>query len=185
MTMTSFISKYVARLPHVAVGTYLMLILGLLLASLLAVMAIFESSHARDDALDKLARMHERERALLNSRPSNAAIAQMPPGSPFLEGQSVTLASANLLQRIAGAITAAGGSLESSEIESQESADGLVKAIAIFEIGQEALQRLLYDIEAGMPFLFVDQLVVHVPSSGDVEKMRVSVQISGQWLGTK
>ena len=31
--------------------------------------------------------------------------------------------------------------------------------VASCELEQPALQQLLYDIEAGMPFLFVDQLV--------------------------
>jgi general secretion pathway protein M len=31
------------------------------------------------------------------------------------------------------------------------------------EIEQPELQKLLYDIEVGMPFLFVDQLDVQVP----------------------
>ena len=35
--------------------------------------------------------------------------------------------------------------------------------IASCEIEQPQLQQLLYDLEAGMPFLFVDQLVVQTP----------------------
>jgi general secretion pathway protein M len=184
MTAILLINKYITRLPTVAVGVYLALIMGLLLTSLLAIMGILEGFDARDGSSDRLARIQERERGLL-SRPANTSTEAWPPGSPFLEGQTVTLASATLLQRIAGAITGAGGSLESSEIEPQASRNGTLKAIATFEIEQAALQTLLYDIEAGMPFLFVDQLVVQAPASGDVAKLRVLVQVSGHWAGTK
>ena len=48
------------------------------------------------------------------------------------------------------------------------------------------LQPLLYDLEAGMPFLFVDQLVVQAPdSSSESQKLRILLAVSGQWLGSK
>jgi general secretion pathway protein M len=52
------------------------------------------------------------------------------------------------------------------------------------EIVQTALQPLLYDLEAGMPFLFIDQLVIQTPRSvGEKESapMRVRIDVSGQW----
>ncbi|WP_368681210.1 GspMb/PilO family protein [Acinetobacter baumannii] len=51
------------------------------------------------------------------------------------------------------------------------------------------MQPLLYDIEAGMPFLFIDQLVVQAPSgaggNGQGGKMRVLIAGSGQWQRAK
>jgi hypothetical protein len=47
---------------------------------------------------------------------------------------------------------------------------------------------LLYDLEPGMPFLSVDQLVVQVPAAfatSDRGKLRVLPTASGQWQGTK
>jgi general secretion pathway protein M len=47
---------------------------------------------------------------------------------------------------------------------------------------------LLYDLETGMPFLFIDQLVVQMPQSAgkigsglDSPRMRVQIDVSGQW----
>ena len=34
------------------------------------------------------------------------------------------------------------------------------------EVDQPSLQQLLYNIESGMPFLFIDQLVVQAPAMG-------------------
>ena len=39
----------------------------------------------------------------------------------------------------------------------------MISLMASCEIEQPALQQLLYDLEAGMPFLFVDQLVAQAP----------------------
>ena len=43
--------------------------------------------------------------------------------------------------------------------------DGFVGLVVSCEMEQPALQKLLYDLEAGMPFLFVDQLDVQVPQT--------------------
>jgi general secretion pathway protein M len=55
---------------------------------------------------------------------------------------------------------------------------------------QPALQKVLYDLEAGMPFLFVDQLDVQVPqatatSDSGTGRIRVVLGVTGQWQGTK
>jgi general secretion pathway protein M len=55
-------------------------------------------------------------------------------------------------------------------------------------VDQPSLQQLLYDLEAGMPFLFVDQLVAQAPETTTnalSQKMRVSLLVSGQWQGVK
>jgi len=54
------------------------------------------------------------------------------------------------------------------------------------EIEQSALQQLLYDLEAGMPFLFIDQLVVQAPVVGVQEsRTRVLLSVAGLWGGSK
>ena len=113
-----------------------------------------------------------------------------PQGSPFLEGQTVTLAGAALLQRVAGAVTQAGGNVLSSQVDVQDAASnaGFVSLVASCEVTQADLQKLLYDLEAGMPYLFVDQLVVQAPDTvtrGDGGRLRVVLGVSGQWRGGK
>ena len=110
----------------------------------------------------------------------------IPAGSPFLEGQTVTIAGAALLQRVAGAVTKVGGNVLSSQVELQgmQAKDGYVNLIASCEVEQATLQQLLYDIEPGMPFLFIDQLVAQVPTSGTKGgRMRVLISVSGAVAG--
>ena len=113
-----------------------------------------------------------------------------PTGAPFLEGATITVAGAALLQRVTAAVTKLGGSVLSSQVDLQgtEAKAGFLSVIASCEIDQPGLQQLLYDVEAGMPFLFIDQLVVQAPSGfgGSTEgKMRVLLTVSGQWKGGK
>ena len=113
-----------------------------------------------------------------------------PAGSPFLEGATVTIAGAALLQRVTAAVTKLGGSVLSSQIDLQgtQSGTGFLSIIASCDIDQGGLQQLLYDIEVGQPFLFIDQLSVQAPASSAPTgegRLRVMLSVSGQWRGTK
>ena len=113
----------------------------------------------------------------------------MPTGSPFLEGQSLTVAGAALLQRVADAVTKVGGNVLSSQVDVQgvQSKDGFVSVLASCELDYTALQKLLYDLEAGMPFLFIEQVVAQTPQTGSVEggRMRLLLSVAGRWGGEK
>jgi general secretion pathway protein M len=107
-------------------------------------------------------------------------------GSPFLEGSTVTVAGAALQERVGAAVSKSGGNVLSSQIELQgpQAARGYVDLSEIFEIEQASLQPLLYDLEAGSPFMFVDSLVVQSPQAlGEPEgaRMRVQIGVSAQW----
>ena len=111
-----------------------------------------------------------------------------PSGSPFLEGATVTVAGAALLQRVTAAVTKLGGNVLSSQIDLQgpQAKTGFISIIASCDIDQVGLQKLLYDLEAGMPFLFVNQFVVDVaPSGSERNSMHVLLEISGLWPGAK
>ncbi len=131
----------------------------------------------------------------LEGRGSVAAGGQVPgiagpSGSPFLEGATVTVAGAALLQHVTAAVTKLGGNVLSSQVDLQgtQSKSGFLTIIASCDIDQPGLQQLLYDVESGMPFLFVDQLVVQTPASFAASgegKLRILLAVSGQWQGAK
>ncbi len=104
----------------------------------------------------------------------NGGDVSAPSGSPFLEGATVTVAGAALLEHVTAAIARLGGNVQSSQIDLQgnQSKSGFITMIASCDIDQPGLQRLLYDLEAGMPFLFVDQLVVQTADRACVERRR-------------
>jgi general secretion pathway protein M len=106
-----------------------------------------------------------------------------------VEGATVTVAGAALLEHVTAAIARLGGNVQSSQIDLQgnQSKNGFITMIASCEIDQPGLQRLLYDLEAGMPFLFVDQLVVQTATGAAAGegRLRVLLSVSGQWQGAK
>ena len=99
------------------------------------------------------------------------------------------MAGAALQQRIGNAVKAVGGNVLSLQVDLQgtEAKKGFVSLTASCEVEQPALQQLLYDLEAGMPFLFIDQLTVQSPQSGEADggRMRVLIGVSGLWQGAR
>jgi general secretion pathway protein M len=180
------ILRRLTTMPLPAVAIYLG-VLGLLL--FFAVDALIAILGQRADVAASAAMLEQLE----GRRPASAggqALASGPTGSPFLEGGTVTVAGAVLLQRVTAAVTRLGGTVLSSQVDLQgtQSKSGFLSIIASCDIDQAGLQRLLYDLEAGMPFLFVDQLVVQAPAglaaSGE-GKLRILLTVSGQWQGAK
>jgi general secretion pathway protein M len=111
-------------------------------------------------------------------------------GSPFVEGATLTVAGAALLQRVATAIAKYGGNTLSSQVEfnGNRSKTGFVSVVATCDIDQGGVQKVLYDLESGMPFLLVDQLVVQAPAMSATApggKLRLLVGVSGQWQGAQ
>lgn len=115
-------------------------------------------------------------------------LAGAPAGSPFLEGQTLNVAGAALLQRVASLVNRVGGNVLSSQVdlESDRAKDGWISLLVSCDVEQPALQKLLYDVESGMPFLFIEQLVVQAPTPGlNGNRMRVLLSVSGQWWKTQ
>jgi general secretion pathway protein M len=86
------------------------------------------------------------------------------------------------------AVNQVGGNIQSSQVDVQgnQARDGLVSLLISCEVDQPALQKLLYDLEAGMPFLYVDQLDVQMPQAAAANeavsgRLRVILGVSGQW----
>lgn len=89
---------------------------------------------------------------------------------------------------MAAAVSNAGGTIQSSQVDvlGTPARDGFVGLLVSCEMEQPALQKVLYDLEAGMPFLFIDQLDVQVPQTtavneGGTGRVRVVIGVSGQW----
>ena len=115
----------------------------------------------------------------------------VPTGSPFLEGPTVTVAGAALMQRVSSAVARADGRIMSSRVELQDTqfGAGFLGVTASLEIAQPELQTLLYDLEAGMPFLFVDQLVAQSSATASADsqdgRLQVLLTVYGQWQGAR
>lgn len=171
--------------PIVATALYVGLIAALLFIAVSSISDIVDRHVQVAAASSMLEQLDSRRPS-----PARSGDVTVPSGSPYLEGATVTVAGANLLQRVAGAVVKLGGNVLSTQLDVQgaPSRSGLLSMIASCEIEQSQLQKLLYDLEAGMPFLFVDQLEVQTPlnnSEAGSGKLRILLAVSGQWRGAK
>jgi general secretion pathway protein M len=179
------ITRTLTRSPLIAVVLYLVTIGGLLAIAGIAVTNILDHQRALAQTSDLLDQLQGRKARGSGISP----LAAEHPGTPFLEGPTVTVAGATLLQRVATAVGNVGGTIQSSQVDvtGTQAKDGFVGLVVSCEMEQPALQKLLYDLEVGMPYLFVDQLDVQVPqmTANDSGKIRVVLGVSGQWQAGK
>jgi general secretion pathway protein M len=142
----------------------------------------------RDKAAELAAAQMRLDQLSERSQPGSVSISSNAStnGSPFLDGQTITIAGAALQQRVEKAVAKADGALMSSqvELEGPDAKNGFVGLTASIEVSQPAVQTILYDIEAGMPYLFVDKLSIQSPEVfGEPEsgRMRMTIGVVGQW----
>jgi general secretion pathway protein M len=192
MMSAKHIETYLARVPFGALIAYVVVSIAFITVTAMQLADIAERWNAVAAATDILSRLEGRGPSRPRSAdPTDISVVS---GSPFVEGATVTVAGAALLQRLAGAVTRVRASILSTQVDLQGplSKQGFVAATVSCELEQPALQQLLYDLEAGMPFLSVDQLAVQAPtvaagaSNGTGPgKLRVLISVSGQWQGAR
>ena len=187
LTLISISGLAADRRQTLAVLVYVCVVIALSAASLWLVDDLWARSReiaATQERLDQLTE-HSRPRP-----PASIATDASVNGSPFLDGRTITIAGAALEQRVGAAVTKAGGVLISSQVEldGPEAKNGFVTLTATIEVAQPALQTILYDIEAGTPYLFVDKLSIQSPEDfGEPEsgRMRMSFSVVGQWRASE
>jgi general secretion pathway protein M len=183
MNLAGTLRKSLVDSPIVAATAYAALVIVLLAVTASFLFDLINQRASVAAAASMLEQLEGRKPLAAGKQSDDVGV---PTGSAFLEGATVTVAGAALLQRVAGAVTKAGGNVLSSQLDLQgpEAKAGFVSMVANCELDQSALQSLLYDLEAGMPFLFIDQLDIQTAAAGD-GKLRFLLGVSGQWLGRK
>lgn len=184
MNLAATLRKSLVNSPVPAAAGYAALVVLLLSVAIGSIADVLGQRSSVAATAEMLAQLEGRKAPAAGSRSGDAV---MPSGSPFLEGATVTVAGAALLQRVAGAVTKAGGNVLSSQLDLQgpHAKAGFVSMIANCELDQAALQGVLYDLEAGMPFLFIDQLDIQTATATGDGRLRFLLGVSGQWQGAK
>ena len=186
MNMQNLITGFLARFPVGAAILYVGLVVLFAVTAWTTTVDILERREAVAATADILSQLEGRKPITRDAGKDVSAAA----GSPLLEGATVTIGGANLLQRVAAAVTQRGGNILYTQVDLQgsQSKEGFVSVTVSCEVEQPALQELLYDLEAGMPFLFVEQLVAQgpaVPGTMPEGKLRALISVSAQWQGSK
>ena len=187
MNLLAIFTSFLNRFPGMAAVLYA----GAVVALLFTAFTTAQGVRARqDEVADTAATLSQLEGRTApqqrRSLPQPAGTDAAMTGSPLLEGGTLTIAGASLLQRVAASITKAGGSIVYTQVdlEGPQAKDGFIGVTVNCEIAQPALQDTLYDLEAGMPFLFIDQLVAQgpaVPGQTPEGKLRILISVTGQW----
>jgi general secretion pathway protein M len=180
--MTSHRAVSLLARPSLALSSYglaLLVLIGIVGLSIDGMLAGYQDRSERWTAFERLA-----GRARVGKKPLQVQ-HQEPSGQVYLEGETRALAQAALLQRVAQVVARAGGTVTSSEVETdmpQDKARSL-KVTANLEIEQRGLQAMVYNIEISKPLLFIESIAVNAPAGGE-GKLRVVMQVSGQWAKT-
>ena len=182
MNGASLTTRGSSRRAWLALLAYALLLAALLAFAVAMISNLLTSLAALEQSRETLAHF---DRKLQRSAPLATSATVAGEGSPFLGGKTVTIAGAALQERVEAAVKKAGGNILSSQIDldGPHAAEGFVSLTESLEIDQASLQPLLYDLEAGMPYLFVENLAIQLPQVlGEAESapMRVVVTVSGQ-----
>jgi general secretion pathway protein M len=181
---TDLLEKLPGRAHALAVTYYIAAIVGLALATWLSLGSLADRYAAYSSSVDLLARMESRRAATAPGDDGGPVVME---SAPFLEAATLTIAGADLQKRVTALVHEAGGNVLSSQVDLQQpegSTDHVGLTISA-EIDQAEVQKLLYEIEAGMPFLFIDRLQLQpVQQQGGTAsgpRLRIQATISGQW----
>jgi general secretion pathway protein M len=106
----------------------------------------------------------------------------------FLKGVSGSITQAELLKNISNRIASEAGVMISSSIDDASlgtpGKDHPIRIRTEFRMSNDHLQRLLYKIESGIPYLFVDNLVLRPASEpGSRDLLHAQMTVYGQWRG--
>ena len=174
----------------------LLLSLGALGALLVVCVSLFgfslqarvEAAQGLDTPREALLQLEARVQAR-NARPTSGAVA---PAAAFLTAPTQGLAGAQFeayLQQMAAAQHA---TVISSGIDPTRHEDrpDSIRLQATLDMNLEALQRMLYQLESGTPYVFVDSLSVQVPGSGARQAvedplLRVTLGLRAIWQRDK
>jgi general secretion pathway protein M len=165
--MSVTLSPPLARLVAISL---LLVVLFLGYAALIAPLleAWREARGAIADAQGALLRMADAPESLAARRQMLADLQQRQRAAEgLLQGDSETLIAAQLQNRIKTLVDAAQGEVTSMQVL-QTRNDGGFRKIAVrgqVLVGLPGLQKVLYELEAGVPYLFLDNVEIRVQQS--------------------
>lgn len=102
-------------------------------------------------------------------------------GFAVISAPSETVAASTLQQYLLDRLEQAGGSVQRVQAETGRDAksNGMrrITAEIVFDASNDALQHLLFDLETGTPFVFVDMLATRPASVSETAKVAINPEI--------
>ena len=172
------------REQTIAIAALWIVFAACLIAPLLALKARADAASALADASDILQRL---DRARQHVHRNTHRLDMSAPATAFLDAQTSGLASAQLESYIANLAAQQSASLISSGIEPDDRAGSVdaVRIQATLDIPYEKLQGLLYRIEVGTPYVFVESITLQSASETQPttynSMMEVTLSLRALW----
>ena len=168
--------------------------LGALLVVCLSVLGF--SLQARSDAAQELdarsevlSQLEAHLKARNDARPKSGAVA---PAGAFLTAQTQGLAGAQLEAYLQQTAAAQRATVISSGVDPTRHDDrpDSIRLQVTLEMNLKALQAMLYQLESGTPYVFVDSLTVQIPGTGaqravEDPLLRVTLGLRAIWQRDK
>ncbi|WP_020174937.1 type II secretion system protein GspM [Methyloferula stellata] len=178
------------REQTVAVALLLLLLVTAIAVPALSLTTRSNAQQELADAQNVFARVEAAHQRLgTKGRTGDAMTAA--PSSAFFEAQTSGLASAQFEAYLAQVAADQQASLVSSAVQPITHTDtqDVVRIQAALGIGYDALQELLYKLETGTPYVFVDSLVLQSPNAANAHAasapmMKVTLNLRALWHQT-
>lgn len=156
------------REKTIALAAFFGLLLACILAPALSLKARSDASQELSDAEDMLARLEAAHQRSGANRPKGGEEPGAAPETAFLNAQTSGLASAQLEAYLAQLAAAQQASVISSGVQQASHSDApeTVRIQAVLDIHYDALQTLLYRLETGTPYVFVESMMMQLPNAG-------------------
>jgi len=172
------------REKALSLAALLVLVLAAIAVPALFLKARSDALQDLTDARDMLARL-ENAHQRTGSKPVTSEKTGTAPDAAFLNAPTSGLASAQLqayLARLAQAQQAnvvSSGAQQANHAEAPEN----VRIQATLDIRYDALQTLLYQLETGTPYVFVDSLTLQPPAQRQANDsfMKVTLNLRALW----
>jgi hypothetical protein len=173
------------REQGIAIGALALLLIACASSLALSLEVRSEAAQELSDRQDTLSRLEARSQSSANPRsPTKATIA---PPQAFLDAPTAGLAGADLQSYVARLADqhAALVSFGTQPSVGEEAADD-VRIEASMDISLRSLQVLLYQLETGTPYVFLESMTIHSTSpaaAGDAEDapLRVTLGLRALW----
>jgi len=175
-----------AAVAAAAFFAFLIVVMGWGTASLVATRDLQAQFEDKSRTLEAL-RRQTGERLVGGIRGAQSEVAAAAISAP-----SETVAASELHKAVLAVLEHAGGSVHSIQAEATTdvTGDGLhrLNAQITFDGSTDALQRVLFDLETGLPFVFVDSLLVQpaatlAPGEKPGQILRITLAASSYWKG--
>ncbi len=152
------------REQMICIGSFCLLLMACVFAVGASLQARSDAAHELAERQETLSHLQARVRSGLDGRGRSAGAA---PAVAFLEAATLGLAAAQLQAYISQLVATHAATLISCGVEPahrEDSSDSL-RVQATLDVGQKALQGLLYDLESRTPYVFVDVMALQPPST--------------------